>query len=1129
MLGVPPMNRKDVALDLDAVQQKLEETEGRTYWQSLEELADTAEFQEMLHREFPENATEWAGDAVSRRRFLVLMGASLALAGLGCTKGPQEKIVPYVIQPEGLVPGKPQFYASAVSLAGTVTGVLVESHMGRPTKIEGNPEHPGSLGATDVFAQADILSMYDPDRERTVTYLGKTRQWDEALSAIEIALQGAGGAGVRILTETITSPTLAEQLKRLLTPGEKDRKLFRGAKVVVHEPTAVTPEAAALKAAFKDDVEVIYNIKDADIIVTLDADFLTGGGVNLRYANEFGERRRLKPDETAAGLQERMNRLYAVETMISPTGAISDHRLALKPSEIDAFARALADKVGVKEVKEKGADNPTGKKYAKWIDAIAEDLLAKKGKCVVIPGEHQPAAVHHVAHAINEVLGNLGKTVTFVEPIHKLDLKPEQTQTIADLIEDMKGGKVQVLIILGGNPSYSIPGAMGFNEVMDKVKLRIHHGLFNDETSARCHWHLPATHALENWSDARTFDGTTTIIQPLIKPLYEGRSTHELLAAFTDNLALSGYDIVRAYWQRWFASNKGNLADARAKDDFELFWKQSLFHGIVGYVPPKEDGSRVPAATAAKLKTPAFQKDVLTKLPALPAASSGTYEVNFRPDPALFDGRFANNGWLQEFPKPLTKIAWDNVAHMSLATAKELGVTVSFGRRGGEHGEAFVEAVTLKVDGREIKVPAWIVPGHADGSITLTLGYGRTRAGHVAMAEDRQDTAPIGVDVNPLRKTHEDWMLAGVAVAADKAGGKRLVICTQGHHNLEGRDILHTATIEKRRHGDHDHIDFKIEGSGVHGKHNGNGHKEDKDDHDHEGEKKPAKEEPLPRGEGDLYGQRVPLGLLPPEPQKPGYHRWGMVINLGACTGCSACVIACQAENNIPVVGRDQVMRGREMHWIRIDRYYYTDQKQEKEAQQEPDKAREIGVMHQPVPCQQCEKAPCEQVCPVAATTHSDDGLNDMVYNRCVGTRYCSNNCPYKVRRFNFLEYQGYANDSLKLLRNPDVTVRTRGVMEKCTYCIQRIRQAEIEARKDGREKIRDGEILTACQAVCPTGAIVFGDLGPAENKPESAVGKLRQSELNYGLLDEDLQTHPRTTYLAAVKNPNPKLVEKKG
>lgn len=1119
------MNRKDVALDLNAVQDKLAQSHGKTFWRSLEELADTPAFQEMLHREFPENATEWGGDSLSRRRFLTLMGASLALAGLsGCSKSPNEKILPYVIQPEGILPSKPQFYASAISLGRHVTGVLVESHMGRPTKIEGNPDHPGSLGATDVFAQADILSMYDPDREGTVMYLGRTRIWEDAFREISLAVEKAGGAGVRILTETITSPTLATQLQSLLEFKKKDGagkeiQPFQGAKVVVHEATEATAEAAAIKASFNEDLTPIYDLEKADIIVSLDADFLCGPGAGLRQAREFGKRRRIDPTEpfkekkSAHGVYQndaygsRLNRLYVLESMMSPTGSLADHRLALKPTEIEAFARALAAKLGVEGVAD--ADNPVATKHKKFLDALVGDLTKlyddekkewtgkrDEGTTLIIPGAYQSAAVHQLAHAINAKLGNLKKTVTFVEPAHKLPLKAEQTQTLDELIADMKAGSVKVLLILGGNPVYTLPPAMGFEEALKKVELRVNISLFANETSAQCHWHLPRTHPLEEWSDARTFDGTATIVQPLIAPLHAGRSAHEILAGLGSDPSLSGRDVVKTYWQKWYVANKANLKDERSKESFDLFWKKTLRDGVI-------------EASAFKAKDAAIQKVDFGKLPRV-----GDYEVVFQPDPALFDGRYANNGWMQEFPKPITKITWDNVAHMSPATAEKLGIKVRLGARGGEHGETYIDRVKLKVDGREILIPAWIVPGHAEGCISLTLGYGRQRAGRVALSEERK---PVGVDVNPLRKHAAQW--SAEIEPPTREGGRHLVACTQAHHSVEGRDLVRTVVATSHYHEDHFHYSFEIHRSGHHGGHGHDPHGAEDPHHHDEGKEKKAETPADPANP-----LRKPLDtLLPAEEQQKGYQRWGMVINLGACTGCSACVIACQAENNIPVVGKDQVNRGREMHWLRIDRYYATDSAH----------PEEVETYHQPMPCQQCEKAPCEQVCPVSATVHSDDGLNDMVYNRCVGTRYCSNNCPYKVRRFNFFGYQDYADNSLKLLRNPEVTVRTRGVMEKCTYCVQRIRAAEIEARRESR-LIRDGEVVTACQAVCATGAITFGDLGPKEREkePTSTVGKLSRSAINYTILDE-LNTFPRTSYLAAIRNPNPALVnthdEKKG
>jgi Fe-S-cluster-containing dehydrogenase component len=642
----------------------------------------------------------------------------------------------------------------------------------------------------------------------------------------------------------------------------------------------------------------------------------------------------------------------------------------------------------------------------------------------------------------------------------------------------MDRGEVDVLLILSGNPVFTAPADLIFPQLMDKVRVRVHLGLYADETSQLCHWHLPEAHFLETWSDGRAFDGSATIMQPLIAPLYGGKSAHELLIGLTADLKRtesdrSAYQVIQAHWRHWYEGRK------EPSTTFETFWKHVLHKGVV------------PGTPFGSVEV-SLRPDFASKLPA-PTGPVTDLEIVFRPDPTLFDGRFANNGWLQELPKPLTKLTWDNAACLSPNTAAKLGIDkIKFGYHGGEHGEAIADLVTLKYQGRELKMPVWILPGHADDSVTVYFGHGRTRAGKVGTG--------TGFNVYALRTSARPWFDSGLTIT--KTGKQYVLACTQGHHSMEGRGLYRAGTVAEYAKDSH----FAQRPDEEHKEHP----KYHKHDHDQ-------------KDQGN--GERLSLSLFPAHDYSKT-HKWGMVINLGACTGCGACVVACQSENNSPVVGKDQVTRGREMHWLRIDRYFEGDPFTE---------ADKLRAVHQPVPCMQCENAPCEVVCPVAATVHSEDGLNDMVYNRCVGTRYCSNNCPYKVRRFNFLQYADFTTESLKLMRNPEVTVRSRGVMEKCTYCVQRIRAAEIEAEREHREPvngqdvamIRDGEVLTACQAVCPAQAIVFGDLnGPnarGENKTKSKVAELRASDLNYSLLAE-LNTNPRTTYLAAIRNSNPKL-----
>jgi MoCo/4Fe-4S cofactor protein with predicted Tat translocation signal len=985
------MMKADSPLDLASVRRRMDGTRGRTYWRSLEELAGTPAFLEFLHREFPEQASEFT-DPAGRRQFLTLMGASLALAGLtACTRQPEEKVVPYVKAPEDAVPGKPLFFATAVLDRGYAKGVLVESHMGRPTKVEGNPDHPASLGGTDAFGQAAVLGLYDPDRSQTLTYRGEIRPWSGFLVAIRAALdeqRPRKGAGLRILTETVTSPTLAAQLQEILTELPE-------ARWHQYEPTARARAAA-------DVQEPAYDLSAAAVILSLEADFIGTGAANLRLIRQFAARRK-RPS------REQMNRLYVVESTPTLTGMLADHRLALRSSEVERMAAAIAAALGL-------PGGAAGGPHAEWAAAAARDLREHAGAAVVIAGEYQPPAVADLARRMNEALGNVGKTVSYAPAAEARPV--DSMSSLRELVADMNAGGVEVLLVLGGNPVYTAPADLDFVSAMDKVKLRVHLGQYDDETAERCHWHVPEAHAFETWSDARAFDGTATVLQPLIAPLYGGKSAHEVLAALSPRPDRSGHDVVKEHW-------KTALGGA----DFESSWRRTLHDGVVKEPAPARPALAAAAAPVASVAPPETPQGL---------------ELVFRPDPTIQDGRHANLGWLQELPKPITKTAWGNAALVSPTTAQQLSVTTG-------------DVISLQYRGRSVEASVWVMPGQADGSVAVHLGYGRRRAGRVGTG--------LGFDAYRLRTSDAPWFGSGLQVS--RTGRREEVPCTQDHWTIdraaEERHVVRTVTLE-------------------------------------EYEKEPARVREMTE--------------VPPrdETMYPAYryegHAWGMAIDLNSCVGCGACTVACQAENNIPVVGKDQVARGREMHWIRVDRYFSGD----------PFRAETVSAHFQPVPCMQCENAPCEVVCPVAATTHSDEGLNDQVYNRCVGTRYCSNNCPYKVRRFNFLLYQDFTTPSLKLLRNPDVSVRSRGVMEKCTYCVQRIQQARVAAHNEGRG-IRDGDIQTACQSACPAEAIVFGDV----NDPSSRVSQWKAEARNYALLGE-LNTRPRTTYLAEVKNPNDEL-----
>ncbi|HEX4346796.1 MAG TPA: TAT-variant-translocated molybdopterin oxidoreductase [Vicinamibacterales bacterium] len=982
------------------------------WWRTLEEQADTPEFQERLYKEFP-SQIEAIADPVARRAFLKLMGASMALAGItACTRQPEEKIVPYVRQPEEMIPGKPLFYATAMTLGGIATGVLVETHEGRPTKIEGNPDHPSSLGAADVFAQAAVLELYDPDRVSTVTNLGEIRPWPAFIAAIRAALtaqQAVRGAGLRILTEAVGSPTLAAQLRDLLAR-------FPAATWHQWDPASRENAKAGAKAAFGEYVDARHHFDRADVILSLDANFLSSGPGCLRASREFASRRR--PENI-----DRMNRLYVVETMPTSTGARADHRLPAPPSDVAAIAHAIAYQTA-----SLGSTPSTLDAHqSQWAAAVATDLLAHRGASLVVAGESQPPVVHALAHAMNAALDNVGKTVEYIEPCERQPI--DQLASLRELTAELRGGKVDVLVILGGNPVYTAPADLGFSEALDKAPLRVHLSLHEDETSARCHWQIPEAHFLEAWSDATSDAGTISIVQPVIAPLYGGKSAHEVIAAMTDRPEESGHDVVRGHWM------------AQGAADFEPTWRRWLHDGVM-------------AGTSAAAKHVSVNTDAIRDLVRQSASSgapSGT-QIAFRLDPTVFDGRFANNGWLQELPKPITKLTWDNAVLMSPATAASLSAEQSLSFQGGEHGQTISDVVELTVQGRTIRGAVFVVPGHAERAITVHLGYGRSRTGHVGTG--------AGFNAYALRTSGALWSSSGVRIS--KTRDQYALACTQAHHLMEGRGLVRAVTRDEYQR------------------------------------------DPQSIREGDDTPPKT-LTLYQPVPYE-GY-KWGMAIDVNACTGCNACIVGCQSENNIAVVGKEQVLRGREMHWLRVDSYYRGP-------------ADNPETYFQPVPCMQCENAPCEVVCPVGATSHSSEGLNDMVYNRCVGTRYCSNNCPYKVRRFNFLLYQDWDTPSLKLGRNPDVTVRSRGVMEKCTYCVQRINEAKITAEKEDR-KVRDGDIKTACQQTCPADAIVFGDL----NDPQSRVTKLKAEVRNYALLGE-LNTRPRTTYLGAVRNVNPELGE---
>ena len=915
--------------------------------------------------------------AYDRREFMKIMGASLALAGAGsCSRQRNEPIVPYRDGPAQQTYGEPVFYASSISHDGYALGVLVETNMGRPTKIEGNPLHPASLGATDVFRQASVLDLWDPDRSQTVRHGRVISTWNDFLSSLREKLgsgpAGSIGPGLRILTGTVTSPSVHAQITALL-------ERYPGAQWHQWQPCNRDNVLAGANLAYGEPAETLYRFDQARTIVALDGDFLDDHPAFVRYALDFSATRNAQAADASR------SRLYAFECTPTLTGAAADHRWPIRASEVTLAAQALAGALGVMARPRVSSSVPQ-----RWIETIASDLRQHAGASIIVAGARQPAHVHALAHAMNEALGNVGHTLSHIssaaaQPVNHLD-------SLRALVTAMADGKVELLVVSGVNPVYSAPVDLEFTSALTKVSLKLHHGLYLDETALRCDWHVPAAHELESWGDPRSFDGTVSLQQPCIEPLYHGKSLHELLAAIEGDIASSGRDLLRGYWRSQHAG------------DFDGFFSDALRAGCI-------DGSASP------------QKQL--KLHAQAAGTPDGHEPDdavelvFVPDPRTGDGSYANNAWLQELPKPLSQLTWDNAALISPAFAQRLGIQSE-------------DVVDLRLGDRSISVPAWIMPGMPDRSVSLALGYGRSGGGGVA--KDR------GANAYALRGGEGLWLARGLSV--ERTGRRNALACAQTHHRMEGREPACAADCRKSR-----------------------------------------------EGERTLYAS-------PPM----GPYAWAMSIDLSACIGCGACTVACQAENNIPVVGREEVRNGREMHWIRVDRYY--------------EGSVDIpSTLFQPVPCMQCEHAPCEVVCPVEASVHDSQGINVQVYNRCVGTRYCSNNCPYKVRRFNFFEYSRNV-PALNAQRNPEVTVRMRGVMEKCNYCLQRVTRSRIAADREGR-RLRDGEVVTACQAVCPTRAIVFGDLAD----PGSEVSRRKRSPLDYALLEE-LNTRPRTTYLARVANP---------
>jgi molybdopterin-containing oxidoreductase family iron-sulfur binding subunit len=1049
------------------------ELAGPKYWRSLDELADTPGFREHLAREFPEGASELTG--VNRRQFMRLMAASFALGGLGLAgcRRPEKHILPYGKSVEYTVPGLPLYFATAMPLRKSAIPLLAETHQGRPTKLEGNPGYAPHGGASSLLAQASVLDLYDPERATVHTAGARTlnvADVNDLLARIRTAYAG-NGEGLAFLADESSSPTRARLVAKL-------RKEFPRAIWAEYEPVQDEPPLAAAQAAFGRNVKPVYRFAKARRIVSLDADFLHAEAGSLYYARDFAKGRRV----TSAAEADRMNRLYVVESGFSLTGSMADHRLRLASSQMLAFATELAGKIHGDAADFKpllAAGRPDVN--PQWIEECAKDLLAHQGESLVVAGAHQPAHVHQIAYAINAKLGNIGKTVDFVA------VEPSPASTIQALATAIKAGSVKTLFVLNGNPAYNAPADLDFGALLKSVPEVIRYGYYRDETSALAGTHLAATHYLESWGDARTVDGTIVPIQPMILPLFNGLTEVELLARLAGEARPDAYEQV-------FATL------GRDKKAFDKFLHDGLLEGSA-YQPV--------AVTLGSLN---FDS---ARVPAPVTLSADNLEVRFVTDHKMDDGRFANNGWLQECPDPMTKIAWDNAILVSPRLAKELGIVpkgslLQVARKEEAEfqiGKEKAPVYELTLNGRTVRGPVHIQPGLANYTVVVALGYGRRVTGHVGTG--------AGFDAYALRTGDAPGFATGARLRP--TGEFKLLANTQEHWSMEGRDIVREANAEE----------FKVNPYFV--------REATIDAHSppvlgaDQGKPLAVVSSAIPRG-NSLYET----------PSFDGIHQWGMSIDLNTCIGCNACVIACQAENNIPIVGRDQVLRGREMHWIRLDRYY-SDGNIDAEAfgaegnKQIPEDPQ---VSLQPMTCQHCELAPCETVCPVNATVHDNEGLNVMAYNRCIGTRYCANNCPYKVRRFNFFDFNKRATDALymgplghqkempelvKMVKNPDVTVRMRGVMEKCTYCVQRIQQAKIAQKRhagaSGDVEIPDGAFKVACQQVCPVEAIEFGNI----KNENSRVSRAKAQERDYAVLGY-LNIRPRTTYLGKLRNPNPHM-----
>lgn len=1117
---------------------------GRAYWRGLEDAADTPEFRDWMEKEFPSGASELMNG--TRRTFMKIMGASVALAGAatipGCRR-PEHTIMPYSQKmPEETIPGKALFFATSFPLpGGGAEGVLVESHEGRPTKIEGNPLHPINRGRSSVWAQAGLLSLYDPDRLTDPVFADvdlKPRSWEDfdAWSQGHFAkFDAAKGAGLAFVVDKKSSPTRDAVKARVM-------KRFPEAKWVAYDPMQSDEAIRGSAMVFGKPMREIFSLDKANVIVALERDFLHREPMSLVYARQYGANRRVMTTE------DKMNRMYAVESAFTITGGKADHRLKLAPSVIPAFVVALAKelmgKAGVKASAALSAAlaniaMPQGltfdEKQDKWLRALAADLTTKEnlGKSAIMAGSSLPAPVQALVHAINDSLNNIGSTVSYIPMVG--DEASSSVQGIGELAAALEAGKVQTLVCLNVNPVYDAPAELNFAERVKKATMRITLSVDLNETVAASNWRLSGAHYLESWGDTESYDGTIAPIQPLIAPLYDGRSDIELLAIIAGEAKWKGYDLVRTTWEKLPVVNKVG--------GFDKAWRRALHDGVLtGTTGAASD-------VAGGISDKAAQ--ALSGMTLSTGPSDSSMDVLFTVG-HVGDGRYSNIAWLQEIPDSMSKIVWDNVAYVSPATARRLSLV----QESETKEKRGAKMASLTIGGQSMTIPVWAMPGIPENTIILPLGYGREVCGRVGQG--------VGFNTYKVRGSTSRRMASGAKLAPVAEGTRRYNISsTQQHGSLEGRALLREVDLaawhafgDKPEHKK-DHYGNKFTLSFA----------EQLGELAHSPANLSIYENPFNLSKGDPDPNKRDAQGNPPAYTKG--PQWGMTIDLSTCIGCDVCTVACQAENNIPVVGKIEVNKHREMHWIRVDRYFVSDS--ERTAMEASDDDATLSASFQPIACVHCENAPCETVCPVNATVHGPEGINYMTYNRCIGTRYCANNCPYKVRRFNFFDFGvakfngdhklkevipggGPKNVNLipprlrdkldeitKLQMNPDVTVRSRGVMEKCSYCIQRINQARIEVKlrnlgtiPDGFPLIEDGTLQSACQQACPTGAITFGDIldtqsthddptMPGGKRKGSLVSNMRSNARSYMLLGF-LNTRPRTTHMVSVLNPNPAI-----